>query len=309
MSKGQIDGKRKSAERTTRGRIIYPASWNGCSKLLCSKLLCVVLGVLGGFVSIYSGEAVAEAGWEPAPRFADADQAYLERADSARAIFANERYEALYRADPEDWQAAWRLAMTCYFLGNRVATQKSEKEAFFVQGRDAALEATKLKPDCAPCHLLVGVNTALYAESVGVVKMIFTLRSIRRHLRRSLELDPAFAEGAAARTLGTIDHAVPFFLGGSSKRAQKYYQRALDIDVEEPLNYLFYAYFLESRRELAAALDLTERGLEQPRPGLERLESRDGWDRLERLKAKLQKRIQEAVKPARRLRPGHKRRY
>ena len=267
----------------------------------------LVLWALLGLVPILPGPASAESGWEAAPRFAEADQAYLERADSARAVFANERYEALYRADPEDWQAAWRLAMTCYFLGNRVATDKSEKEAFFVRGRDVALEATKLKPDCAPCHLLVGVNMALYAESVGVVKMIFTLRPIRRHLRRSLELDPAFAEGAAARTLGTIDQAVPFFLGGSSRRAQEYYQQALDIDPTEPLNYLFYAYFRESRQELRAALDLAKRGLDQPRPGLERLESRDGWDRLERLEAKLKKKIEESVKPARRLRPGHKR--
>lgn len=267
----------------------------------------LVLWALLGLLPNFSGTASAESGWESAPRFAEADQAYLERADSARAVFANERYEALYRADPEDWQAAWRLAMTCYFLGNRVATDKSEKEAFFVRGRDVALEATKLKPDCAPCHLLVGVNMALYAESVGVVKMIFTLRPIRRHLRRSLELDPAFSEGAAARTLGTIDQAVPFFLGGSSRRAQEYYQRALDIDPAEPLNYLFYAYFRESRQELRAALDLTKRGLEQPRPGLERLESRDGWDRLERLEVKLKQQIEESVKRARRLRPGHKR--
>lgn len=277
----------------------------GCFEIPASCVR-IVLGTVLGLLSVQAGPALAQIAWDAAPRFAEADQAYMERADPARIAFANERYEALYRADPEDWEAAWRVAMTCYFLGGRVAEEKSEQEAFFARGRDVALEASKLNPDCAPCQLLVGINMALYGESVGVVKMIFTLRSIRAHLRRSLELDPYFAEGAAARTLATIDEVVPFFLGGSKKRARKYFEKALAIDPSESLNYVYFARFLQKRREFGAALELTERGLENPRPSPEYVESRAGWDRLEGIRVQLELEIKKTKTPGRRLKPGQK---
>jgi tetratricopeptide (TPR) repeat protein len=279
----------------------------GCSKIAASWVR-IVLGTVLGLLSVQAGPALAQIAWDAAPRFAEADQAYMERADPARIAFANERYEALYRADPEDWEAAWRVAMTCYFLGGRVAEEKSEQEAFFARGRDVALEASKLNPDCAPCQLLVGINMALYGESVGVVKMIFTLGSIRAHLRRSLELDPYFAEGAAARTLATIDEVVPFFLGGSKKRARKYFEKALAIDPSEALNYVYFARFLQKRKEFGAALELTERGLENPRPSREYVESQAGWDRLERIRVQLKLEIKKSKTPGRRLKPGQKNR-
>ncbi len=268
-----------------------------------------VAAVLGLFLATFlllSRAALSQSDWESAPRFVEADQAYMERADPARATFANESYEALYREDPEDWEAAWRLAMTYYYLGSRVASEKPEKEALFARGRDVAQASTLLNPDCAPCHLLTGINMALYGQSAGIVKMIFTLRDIRGHLKRSLELDPAFAEGAAARTLATIDQVVPFFLGGSKRRAQRNYARALEIDPSDPLNYLFYARFLAGRQEFKAALDLTERGIALPRPGPERVESRDGWDRLQALLPNLREAVAARPKPFRRLKPGQR---
>jgi len=272
------------------------------------NFLCRAIAALVFLVSLGPEAAWAQLDWESAPRFVEADQAYLERAEPGRIEFANQRYEALYRADPDDWEAAWRVAMSCYFLGSRVAKEKAEQEAYFAQGRDVALRATELNPDCAPCQLLVGINMALYGESVGVVKMIFTLGDIRKYLRRSLELDPRFAEGAAARTLATIDQVVPFFLGGSKKRARENYQLALAIDPAEPLNYLYYARFLVKRRELKAALKLTRRGLEQPEPGPERVESRNAYAQLQALEPRLEERIEKEKGPRRLVKPGQRKR-
>lgn len=268
----------------------------------------VALGSLSIVFFLLPALAFAQADWDSAPRFREADDAYMERADPVRATFANARYEALYRADPTDWEAGWRVAMTCYYLGGRVAKEKPEKEALFARGRDVALASLESNPDCAPCHLLAGINMALYAETVGVVKMIFTLVDIRSHLRRSLDLDPGFSEAAAARILAVIDEKVPFFLGGSKKRARANFERAVEIDPGEPLNYLFYARFLEKRRELKAALVLAQRGLALPRPGPERVESRGAWDRLTTLEPELRERLERRPDPFTRQRPGQKRR-
>jgi len=136
--------------------------------------------------------------------------------------------------------------------------------------------------------------------------MLFTLGDMRKHLRLSLELDPTFAEGAAARSLATIDQVVPFFLGGSKKRARENYQLALEIDPAEPLNYLYYARFLSKRRELNAALALTRRGLAQPPPGPERVESRGAFEQLEKLELRLEKQLEKGNRPLRPVKPGQR---
>jgi tetratricopeptide (TPR) repeat protein len=236
-------------------------------------LLLVAIGALAS--------ASLAADLDSPPRFLLADQAYIERVDPEKALFAMERYQEIYRSDPQDWQAAWRFATACYFIGDRVVVDKGERETLFAQGRDAAESAAKMEPDCAPCHLLAGVNMALYGESVGILKMLFTLRPIRDYLKRSLELDPAFEGGAAARILGTIEQTIPFLLGGSKKRALAYFERALEIDSREPLNYFYFAKFLDRKeKDPRAALAVALRGLEEPRPSEERLESMEAWDRL-----------------------------
>ena len=101
---------------------------------------------------------------------------------------------------------------------------------------------------------------------------------------------------------------VPFFLGGSKKRARENYQLALAIDPAEPLNYLYYARFLVKRRELKAALKLTRRGLEQPEPGPERVESRNAYAQLQALEPRLEERIEKEKGPRRLVKPGQRKR-
>lgn len=252
-------------------------------------LLCAPLALL---VACLSGTAWAQLEMVSPPRFEAADQAFLERADHDRARFAARRYEELYRADPGDWEAAWRVAMGCYFLGVRVVDDKQEQEALYARGRDAALRGVALAPDCAPCHLFAGINMALYAESVGVIKMLFTLRKIRSHLEQSLALAPRFANAAAARTLALIDHKLPRVLGGRRKRAKAYYEQAIELDPGEPLNYLFYAEFLdEAKKDTRAALAVAERGLALAPPSADRVESLSALENLAELVPELRARL------------------
>ena len=56
----------------------------------------VALGSLSIVFFLLPALAFAQADWDSAPRFREADDAYMERADPVRATFANARYEALY---------------------------------------------------------------------------------------------------------------------------------------------------------------------------------------------------------------------
>ena len=239
-----------------------------------------------------AGPASAQIDGVSPARFEAADDAFRARADHERVRFAASRYDEIYAADPDDWQAAWRVSMACYFLGVRVVDSKEEREALYAKGRDAARRALELSPDCAACHFFAGVNMALYGESVGVLKMIFSVREIRSRLKRSLALDPRFANAAAARTLGLIDQKLPLVLGGSRRRAKAYFEQAVELDPNEPLNYLYYAEFLaDSGGDLRAALAIAERGRALPMPPAERLESLSAVEDLAALVPKLEARI------------------
>lgn len=243
-----------------------------------------------------------------APRFAEADLAFRERADPARAREAVDLYESVYAADPADIEAGWRLSMALYYYGRRVAPDKPSREVAFARGRDLAKEGVSRDGDCAPCHLMAGVHMALYGESVGVFKMLFSLGDVRRHLRRAFELDPAFAYAAAPRTLAMIDEALPGILGGSKDRAQAYYEQAILVDPSEPLNYLFYAGFLEKRRkDPRAALAVAQQGLQVERPGPHRVESIDALNDLQQLVARLELLIAAPQKQKKRVGPGARR--
>ncbi len=254
-----------------------------------------VLGAVAlwlALLAVVPGSGLAQIDVDSPERFKEADDAFRARADHERARLAARRYGEIYAADPEDWEAAWRLSMACYFMGVRVVEGKEEQEAFYAKGRDAARRAIELAPDCATCHLFAGINMALYGDSVGVIKMLFSVRQIRSHLKQSLALDPRLANGAAARTLALIDQKLPRVLGGSHKRAKAYFEQAIELDPDEPLNYLYYAEFLnKTKRDPKAALVIAERGRLVPQPPAARLESLSAVEDLTTLVAALKQRV------------------
>ena len=145
------------------------------------------------------------------------------------------------RTDPE---TGWRLGMACYFVGLRLTHDSDAKEKLFAEGRDAALSAAEHAPDCAACHFWAAINMALYGQEVGVFKMLFSLKDVEAHLKRSIEIDPTYASAGGYRLLGAIREKLPGILGGSNREARNYYLQAIERAPDEPLNYLFLAQLL-----------------------------------------------------------------
>ena len=84
--------------------------------------------------------------------------------------------------------------------------------------------------------------------------MLFTLGEIRSLLERSYALDPGFAYAGAPRLLGLIDHKLPRLLGGDPDRARRYFEEAIALDPDGPLNYQLYARLLEDQNRIEDAL-------------------------------------------------------
>lgn len=237
--------------------------------------------------------AGAQIGRVSPPRFEEADRAFLERADPNRARFAYRSYKAQLEADRDDWEAGWRFAMAAYFVGKRLTDDEQARQQLWALGRDAGKHAVELAPDCAPCHMFTAINMVLYGESVGVLKMLFTLGEIRSLLERSYALDPGFAYAGAPRLLGLIDHKLPRLLGGDPDRARRYFEEAIALDPEGPLNYQLYARLLEDQNRIEDALHMARRGLAVPMPSADRVEDLSAYAQLHQYVPALEARLAE----------------
>lgn len=217
-------------------------------------------------------------------------QAYRERRDPARALESYRLFKGVVEQDPEDHEALWHLAMSCYYLGQRVFDTKEERARVFAEGHRFAESAVARDPECAPCHMLAGVNQALWGQEVGIFRVISGLPNVKRHLRRSTELDPTFAGASALRVRAQIAKVLPRWLGGGKKKARAYLRRAIEIAPHEPLNYQFLAkLLLKQFGDREAALRVAREGLAVPPPGPEFVESIDAARRLEGLVAQLER--------------------
>lgn len=214
-------------------------------------------------------------------RFKTGDIAFRERRDPARARSALEFYRLEYKKTPKDPEAAWRLAMACYFVGIRVLDSKHEKKKIYAEGRDAGLTGTQANDKCAACHFWTAINMALYGETVGVLKMLFSLSQVEDHLRKSTALDPGYAFGGAYRLLGLIEQKLPGILGGNNDEAKAFFDQAIENGPEEPLNYLFMARLLEEEfDDRKKALEYARKGLNVPPPTPDRIEAVDAMSDL-----------------------------
>ena len=210
-------------------------------------------------------------------------QAYRERRDPARALESYELFKAVVAENPDDPVALWHLAMSCYYLGQRVYRTTDDRRRIFEEGHKLAESAAERAPDCAPCHMLAGVNQALWGQQVGIFRVISGLPRVKGHLQRSTELDPTFAGASALRVRSQIARVLPRWLGGGKKRARSYLYRAIEIAPNEPLNYYFLAkLLLKDYGDRDGALQIARKGLSVPPPGPEFVESVDSMGGLRR---------------------------
>jgi len=209
------------------------------------------------------------------PSFKKADELFKNRHLEANARKALGLFRSMHDTTPSS-ETAWRLAMATYFVGLRVEEEEKLKLKLFEEGRKAALKAAEKDPKCTGCHFWGAINLALYGNTLGPLKIIFQIKTIEKHLKKSLALDPTYAHGGAYRLLGQIQMNLPGIFGGDDLKAESFFHQALKVAPNEPLNYLFLSKLLKENLDREAdASEVALRGLKLPQPSAERLESRE----------------------------------
>src|SRR5262249_45685215 len=184
---------------------------------------------------------------------------YADRASLASARSAAEMWRAALGSNPQNYDAAWKLARADYWVGNHVP--ESDRGRFFDEGIDAGRKASTLRPDRPEGHFWTAANMGAPAES-SVRAGLKYRKAIREELEAVLRIDPAFEQGSADRALGRWYYKVPRLFGGSTRLAEEHLRASLKYNANSTASHFFLAEALlqdgrreEARAELQKVLD------------------------------------------------------
>ena len=190
----------------------------------------------------------------------DPDALYRDRASIASARSAAAIWATQVKTDPKNFEAAWKLARTMYWLGNHESTEAARRSAL-ERGIDAARTATTLKPDRPEGYFWSAANMGTLAESFGLRQGLKYRGQIKDALETVLKIDPSFQRGSADRALGRWYYKVPGLFGGSKKKSEEHLRKSLTYDPNSTVSHYFLAETLfeldrdtEAREELKKVL-------------------------------------------------------
>jgi tetratricopeptide (TPR) repeat protein len=191
----------------------------------------------------------------------DPDDLYRQRENLGAARQAAELWGQRLKANGQDFESAWKLARTYYWLGGH-APEKERKD-FLEAGIAAGRTAATLEPRRPEGFFWIAANMGALAESFGLRQGLKYRGDIRDNLQIALKLDPAFQHGSPDRALGRWYHKVPGLFGGSRKRAEEHLRRSLAYNQNSIVTHFFLAELLldmdrrgEAIAELQKVLDL-----------------------------------------------------
>jgi tetratricopeptide (TPR) repeat protein len=192
---------------------------------------------------------------------ADPDELYRDRENLAAAKQAADIWAARLKANPKDFESAWKLARARYWLGTN-GVPEPERKAMLEAGIAAGRAASALEPKKPDGHFWIAANMGALAESFGLRQGIKYRGEIRDELQTTLQIDPAFLQGSADRALGRWYYKVPGLFGGNDKKSEEHLRKALTYGPQSVISLIFLAETLEelgkkdeARKTAQAAID------------------------------------------------------
>lgn len=158
------------------------------------------------------------------------------------------------------WKAGylWRLCRATVRRGETLK-KKSAKLAEYESAKRDCEQSVALSSQTAEAHFWFGVALGRWAETKGLMKALFTLKTIKREMAETIALDPH--HGGAHHVLAEIFWQVPGFAGGDKQKALAEFELAVKLSPTHSANYqpLAEAYLrLKRKAEAVATLKAVE---------------------------------------------------
>ncbi len=205
--------------------------------------------LLAFVVWLAAGVGSASAGVQDAAK--DPDRLYADRERLESALDAAAVWDARLKKDPKDFEAAWKLARACYWLGGHVAPDRRRSQ--YEQGIEAARQATAMHADRPEGHFWMAANMGAMAESFGLGAGIKYRGPVKKALETVIMIDRSFQQGSADRALGRWYLKVPRLFGGSKDKSVEHLKQSLTYDPTSLASLYFLAEtYLEMDRKSEA---------------------------------------------------------
>jgi len=179
--------------------------------------------------------AAPQAAAAPAPQTADPwatadpDALYSQRADIVKAKQAAEVW-ARRSADGKNYDAAWKLARACYYLGT--LGPKDEQDYQLDRGVTAGQQAATLGPKTPEGHFWYAANMGEKAQRGSMFTGLKYKTSIRTELESVIAIQAGWQDGSAESALGEWYLKVPGFAGGDHDKGVALLRKALTYNPE-----------------------------------------------------------------------------
>jgi tetratricopeptide (TPR) repeat protein len=197
-----------------------------CFCLMAAALICATTSCTSQSTAEKgTNEAATPASRPPAELVAQADQLYAQREDMARVREGLAKLRGARAADPNNYEAAWRLAKFNYYLGDNT-TNAGERDKAFDDGVEAGRAAVKLQPEKPEGHFWLGANLGGQAK-VSMLSGLADTDEIRQEMETVLRLDEGYLSGSAYMALGQVYLESPKMMGGDPKKAVEYMEKGL----------------------------------------------------------------------------------
>lgn len=118
--------------------------------------------------------------------------------------------------DPDNYDAAWRLAKFNYYLATHL--NDNTRERAFREGIEAGKTAAKLQPDKPEGHFWLGANYGGTLES-DTISDLASFDDVRKEMDAVLKLNEGYQDGSAYMVLGLLDLKAPRIVGGDPQKA------------------------------------------------------------------------------------------
>jgi tetratricopeptide (TPR) repeat protein len=196
------------------------------------------------------------------PAADDPDRLYEDRENLQSAERAAAIWESQLEGDPKSFEAAWKLARACYWLGGHVPAEARRRQ--FERGVEAGRRASTFSSDRPEGHFWMAANMGALAESFGMRAGLRYRGPIKEALETVLRLDPGFQDGSADRALGRWYDRVPGLFGGSNSKAIEHLERSLTHDPNSTASYFFLGEVLLDMNRRAEARAAFQKVLDAP---------------------------------------------
>ena len=134
------------------------------------------------------------------------------------------------------------------YRSGKAATSDQERRRHYQRGIDSARGVLSQTPDSPSALLWLAANLAGEALSHGRIFALRVIPEIESTLLRLEETNPGYDHGAAARALGNLYWQAPALIAlGSSRKAARYFQLAIERAPDFPGNQAMAAAFFADR--------------------------------------------------------------